>query len=315
MRFNRLSRVEGAAYNSSAREFARGCLEGTRLGVLEDIHGWIRTGGTLLFWLNGVAGTGKSTIAHTIAQHYDSEGSRGASFFFSRDQQARRETRFLFQTIAFQLGNAHPALKLEIARVLEDLSILTSTLRHQFRRLIIDPVAMMGDSFSPAIIVLDALDECEDEDAVLHIIELLIAELADRSLPLKFLVTSRPHIQNVSVDDAAAQFHLPDLRSAMGDFFVLNLNHAERNGHRRSRPDCVLPWSHVNIWTSFRMQQHSAQDPRILLPTHTIQALAPSDTMPYGRCNIVLVNDVDGSGDRTASTGTDRESHTILSEI
>jgi hypothetical protein len=130
-----------------------------------------------------------------------------------------------------------------------------------------------------------------------------------------FLVASRPHIQNVSVDDAAAQFHLPDLRSAMGDFFVLNLNHAERNGHRRSRPDCVLPWSHVNIWTSFRMQQHSAQDPRILLPTCTIQALAPSDTMPYGRCNIVLVNDVDGSGDRTASTGTDRESHTILSEI
>jgi hypothetical protein len=57
----------------------------------------------------------------------------------------------------------------------------------------------MGDSFSPAIIVLDALDECEDEDAVLHIIELLVAELANRSLPLKFLVTSRPETNVCSV--------------------------------------------------------------------------------------------------------------------
>ena len=200
MRFDRLNRVEGAAYNSSARESARGCLEGTRVGVLEKIHSWIRTGDTLLFWLNGVAGTGKSTIAHTIAEHYDHEGSRGASFFFSRDQQARRETRFLFQTIAFQLGNAYPALKLKIARVLEDQSILTSTLRHQFRRLILDPVSEVGDSFSSsAIIVLDALDECEDEDAVLRIIELLVAELADRSLQLKFLVTSRPEANVCSI--------------------------------------------------------------------------------------------------------------------
>ena len=200
MRFNRLNRVEGSAYNSSAREFARGCLEDTRVGILEKIHSWIRTGSTLLFWLNGVAGTGKSTIAHTIAQHYDSEGSRGASFFFSRDQQARRETRFLFQTIAFQLGNAYPALKLEIVGVLEDRSILTSTLRHQFRRLILDPVSKTVHSFSSsAVIVLDALDECEDEGAVLHIIELLVSELADRCLPLKFLVTSRPETNVCSI--------------------------------------------------------------------------------------------------------------------
>jgi hypothetical protein len=126
-----------------------------------------------------------------------------------------------------------------------------------------------------------------------------------------FLVTGQPHIRNVLVDDATVQFRLPDLRGALGDFFVLNLAHAARRGHRRSQPNCLLPFSHVNIWTNFRMQQHSAQDPRILLPTRTVQALPPSDTMPYGRCNIVLVNDVDGTGDQTSSTGTDRESCTF----
>ena len=45
-----------------------------------------------------------------------------------------------------------------------------------------------------------------------------------------------------------------------------------------------------------------------------VQALGPSDAMPYGRCNVVLVNDVDGSGNQTASTGTDNESQTVPPE-
>jgi hypothetical protein len=114
-----------------------------------------------------------------------------------------------------------------------------------------------------------------------------------------FLVTLRPHLPNVLVDDAATQFQLPDLRGALDDFFTLELTHAAHRGHRRSRVDSKLPWSHINIWTNFRLQQCSTQNPAILLPTRTVQALAPSATMPYGRCNTVLINDVDGTGDQT----------------
>jgi hypothetical protein len=121
-----------------------------------------------------------------------------------------------------------------------------------------------------------------------------------------FLVTHRPHLPNVLVDDAATQFHLPDLRGALGDFFALEITHAARRGHRRSRPDSELPWSHVNIWTSFRLQRRSAQNPDILIPTRTIQALAPSATMPYGRCNTVLVDDVGGTGNQTTLSGSHR---------
>jgi hypothetical protein len=192
--------VAEAAYNSTAREFATGCLEGTRVDVLRKIHDWIKTDGTSLFWLNGVAGTGKSTIAYNIAQDCDLQGSPGASFFFSRDQQPRRETKFLFQTIAFQLGCAYPALKLNIANALEDQSILTSNSRRQLQQLILEPVSRIRDSFSsPIVIVLDALDECEEEVAISHIIQLLVSELKNRSIPLKFFVTSRPetHIRSI----------------------------------------------------------------------------------------------------------------------
>jgi NACHT domain len=198
-RFDSLNRVTEAPYNSLAREFATGCLAGTRTGVLEAIHDWVNNpSSTTLFWLNGAAGTGKSAVAHSIALAYDNEKCRGASFFFSRDQQARRETRFLFQTIAFQLGSGHPSLKMEIAKVLEDQTILTSNLQRQLQKLIFEPLSKIRLSSPPIVVVLDALDESDNEDAVSHVIKLL-ANPTNRRFPLKFLITSRPetHIRSM----------------------------------------------------------------------------------------------------------------------
>jgi len=168
-------------------------MSGTRVDILQKVHLWVKSKQPLLFWMSGMAGTGKSTIAQSVAEAYDQNGSLCASFFFSRDQQARRETRLLFQTIAFQLGCAYPALKLQIAKALEDPTVLNSTLKRQLRQLILDPISEISDTFSsPVVVVLDALDECEEEDAISRIIRLLAEELKSLSIPLKFFVTSRP---------------------------------------------------------------------------------------------------------------------------
>ena len=203
-RFKSLNRVADAAYNSKARDEASGCLPGTRTELLEKIHNWIASEGTLIFWLSGLAGTGKTSIAHSIAEAYDRKPPRVASFFFSRDQKARSEIGFIFQTIAFQLGNAYPALKLEISNVLEDETILTSNLNVQFKKLIFQPISKLRDLFpSPVVVVLDALDECakqpcDIEHPVSRIITLLVTELRDSKFPLKFFITSRPepHIRS-----------------------------------------------------------------------------------------------------------------------
>ncbi len=67
------------------------CAEGTREGVLLAIQNWATSedeGQEHIFCLNGLAGTGKSTIATTIAKWArDEEGILGGSFFFA----ARRE--------------------------------------------------------------------------------------------------------------------------------------------------------------------------------------------------------------------------------
>ena len=59
-------------------------------------------GGQQIFWLNGLAGTGKSTIAQTFAETAFADGKLGASFFCSRDFEDRSNLQTIFPTIAFQ---------------------------------------------------------------------------------------------------------------------------------------------------------------------------------------------------------------------
>ncbi|KAF7985012.1 hypothetical protein HWV62_10006 [Athelia sp. TMB] len=115
----------------------------------------------------------------------------------------------------------------------------------------------------------------------------------DRSIA--FTVAKKPH-QIISVDEVHAShvIKLGDFRAAIGDF-LLDRAGTDRHNRRRSPPNCVVGFARVKIWHSFRMQQHSAQDPRITLPPRTIQALPVSDTMPYGRGNVVLINHPTGS--------------------
>ena len=127
-----------------------------------------------------------------------------------------------------------------------------------------------------------------------------------------FLVNLKPHHLRMDTTEAARLFCLPDLHPALGDYFSLQQSYAVCNGQRRSRLGCFLPFTQIHVWTKFQMQQYSTQDSRILLPSQTLQALPPSDSMPYGRGNTVLINDTDGSGDQTSSPSSDRKSFFTL---
>lgn len=89
-----LPRAVGAAYNSSSNDdvdVAPTCLADTRVAVLKEIKAWAYgKDERCIFWLNGVAGMGKSTIARTICHDFSQKGHLGASFFFSRDEKKYR---------------------------------------------------------------------------------------------------------------------------------------------------------------------------------------------------------------------------------
>jgi pantothenate kinase-related protein Tda10 len=91
--------AEGAAFDSYENQHEE-CLLGTRVKLLREIEEWTELPhGKCIFWLNGMAGTGKSTISKTIASHLKKNRSLGASFFFKRGEEDRGNAKKLFPTL------------------------------------------------------------------------------------------------------------------------------------------------------------------------------------------------------------------------
>jgi NACHT domain len=186
------------------------CADGTRTEILTTIHRWfnenpLETEGSLstegnprgqIFWLDGVAGTGKSTIAQTIAYQYHKTGELGASFFCSRDDADCSNINMIFPTLAYQLCSLHPLFQERVSDALrKDVDLQSAFASMQLEKLIVEPLeAVLHDSafkFPPCLIVIDALDECKDENATSTILTAL-SVFTSRSSPLKFFITSRP---------------------------------------------------------------------------------------------------------------------------
>ena len=83
------------------------CLEGTRVVVLDEIFVWLKdASGPRVFWLSGMAGSGKSTIAQsTSIRAALLDNHIVVSIFFSQSGYAGLcNPSSVFQTIAFQFS-------------------------------------------------------------------------------------------------------------------------------------------------------------------------------------------------------------------
>ncbi|KAJ6527949.1 putative WD-repeat protein, partial [Mycena vulgaris] len=194
-----------AVFNSKDRE---PCLSSTRTEILAEISSWINVNNSKtdpadaehaepnrrIFWLNGSAGTGKTTIAYTVAQSCnDREPSiLGASFFCSRDDANCSNLALIFTTIAYQLALFNPVFAAEVSKVLRakpDIGYASAS--YQLEELIVKPLRVCRDSFMGCVIILDALDECKDPATISTILSALSRHIQDL-VPFLFLVTSRP---------------------------------------------------------------------------------------------------------------------------
>ncbi|KAG8929355.1 hypothetical protein FRC02_005701 [Tulasnella sp. 418] len=125
-------RADNAKYDSHSQTSLSFCLQNTRVALLNEIFNWVNDPeGRPMFWLNGMAGTGKSTIARTVAKGLDDRGLLGASFFFSRDEEDRQCTVRLFPTIAYQLARSVPPLREHIVAVANPDVCVTSMMQKQ----------------------------------------------------------------------------------------------------------------------------------------------------------------------------------------
>jgi hypothetical protein len=171
------------------------CLAGTREQLLLDLAAWfddLDPARERVFWLNGLAGTGKTTVARTIAGRAHQQGRLAAAFFFSRNIAATRAPSAIIPTIAYQLAHYQHAFQSSVCTAIAlDEAVSTRDIATQ-ANILLDKINPVDVPNEPLLIVLDALDECyvegscEGGDAI----PLLLNRLG--SLPyIKILITSR----------------------------------------------------------------------------------------------------------------------------
>ncbi|KAJ5368809.1 Vegetative incompatibility protein HET-E-1 [Penicillium cataractarum] len=194
---SQLPTVTGAAFDSHADEHDPRCHPDTRVALRQQIVEWVEgLESECIFWLNGMAGTGKSTVSRTIAQTFSDKGILGASFFFKRGERDRGNASQLFTTVASQLAIKVPALATDISNAVDsDPMIVSKTLREQFEQLILKPLENMQPSKTKTVVlVIDALDECDRDDDIRVIIYLISLGRRLESVRLRAFLTSRPEL-------------------------------------------------------------------------------------------------------------------------
>ncbi|KAF5372285.1 hypothetical protein D9757_009635 [Collybiopsis confluens] len=184
-----LNPVHSARYNCVDRDQ---CLDGTRVTVLEDIQNWFNDGEEQVYWLNGAAGMGKTTIALSIAHRLATNDQLFvATFFCSRELVDRKNASLIFPTLACQLASLSHEYHDALVDVVARFPYIRSALPHeQVQRLIIEPLKQCQLPNSIALII-DALDECDGERASEKILLALLQHVC--STPsLKVFVSCRP---------------------------------------------------------------------------------------------------------------------------
>ncbi|EHK50319.1 hypothetical protein TRIATDRAFT_181620, partial [Trichoderma atroviride IMI 206040] len=203
--------VPDAEFHPGLDEYGRGsleCLPQTREEILKEICDWLddSTSQKHIYWLQGKAGTGKTTISRTVVSRMAGKNRIIANFFFKRGEGDRARLKRFFTTLVAQLVRKLPSFAKAIQDALEsDPSLLEQDPKVQFKKFIQEPIQKQKFEKSKTIIVVvDALDECDSKEDLAALIQLVnqpvLPDGSSAQLPFKYFLTSRldHHTQPIS---------------------------------------------------------------------------------------------------------------------
>ncbi|KIO27397.1 hypothetical protein M407DRAFT_73241, partial [Tulasnella calospora MUT 4182] len=167
------------------------CSPGTRMKILEQIDSWIRDSSDRVIWVRGMAGRGKSTIASTVVHRWKYRASC-AIFHFRRGQNTlnTRIVCALARQLATSLVPEVRNAVLESVRENEDIA--DQRLKEQFETLFVAPLGRLNSQTHPILIVIDALDECDNPKDAVDFVRLIDQHSKVFPSGVRFLLTCRP---------------------------------------------------------------------------------------------------------------------------
>jgi len=149
---------------------------------------------SIIIWLRGPAGSGKSTILNTLAHYFLKLRRQGAFLFWDRNDPDNSEPRHVVHTLAHQLALFDCSFAEELHSQIEARPRITeSSLDAQFQHLLQEPLAAISTKhdWGPIVIVLDALDECGTPVSRKSLLKALSSSLPNLPNRFRLLIASR----------------------------------------------------------------------------------------------------------------------------
>jgi NACHT domain len=148
----------------------RSCMEGTRTAILNEIVAWAATpfdpatqlddSTSNVFWLYGMPGLGKTSVANSLCDRLRGSGNLGGSFFCKHDEEDLRESKRVLSTLIAKLVQMWGPFRKLVAKTLVDEPQIDA--QSTSGELLLNPLkALKKHPPHPLILVIDALDECQ----------------------------------------------------------------------------------------------------------------------------------------------------------
>ena len=172
-------------------------MEGTRKSRLKEIVDWVANKSeekdlvqSNTYWIYGLPGIGKSSLAHSICANLDDQGQLAGAFFCQRDDPNLSEPRNILSTLIYTLAGIFPPFRSIVANCLRKNPNLTPESMKESVFLDFFQNFPHGPSHF-LVFVIDAFDECGNHRSRGAPLRFLTSAAARVSW-LKIIITSRP---------------------------------------------------------------------------------------------------------------------------
>ena len=93
-------------------------MEGTRKSIIDQIIAWVTNAPgqdgvdqSIPYWIYGLPGIGKTSLAHSICEKLDERNQFAGAFFCRRDDTNSSEPRNIIPTLLYQLAQTSPPFR------------------------------------------------------------------------------------------------------------------------------------------------------------------------------------------------------------